>query len=194
MTTLERTLLGAAAATLMSISGAMAQGEKPQYGGTLEVGTQFATLSALSWDPHDWNWKLNHDTGQFYEQLIAGDLDKSVRKGGKHKFILDAYLPSDAIRGEIAEKWVWETPGTLAVTLRKGLMFPERQGVMKSRELTREILDQAPYVWLPIPYVYTAWWPWVKNYGGELRAGAVRPGPIYARLWIDQDLKKRLGY
>ena len=26
------------------------------------------------------------------------------------------------------------------------------------------------------------------------RAGAVRPGPIYARIWIDQDLKKKMGY
>jgi peptide/nickel transport system substrate-binding protein len=57
----------------------------------------------------------------------------------------------------------------------------------------REILDKAPYIWLPTPYVYTAWWPWVKNYNGELRAGAVRPGPIYARIWIDQDLKKKMG-
>ena len=26
------------------------------------------------------------------------------------------------------------------------------------------------------------------------RAGAVRPGPIYARIWVDQDLKKKMGY
>ena len=58
----------------------------------------------------------------------------------------------------------------------------------------REIIDQAPYVWMPIPYVYTAWWPWVKNYGGELRVGAVRPGPIYARIWLDQDMKKKMGF
>ena len=62
------------------------------------------------------------------------------------------------------------------------------------RELTREIVDKAPHIWLPNPYVFTAWWPWVKNYGGELRAGAVRPGPIYARIWVDQELKKKLGH
>ena len=62
------------------------------------------------------------------------------------------------------------------------------------RELTVEMLDKAPYIWLPTPYVYTAWWPWVKNYGGELRAGAVRPGPIYARIWIDREMKKALGF
>ena len=47
-----------------------------KYGGTLEVGTVYATLSALSWDLADWNWKQNHDTGQFYEQLFAADLSK----------------------------------------------------------------------------------------------------------------------
>ena len=61
-------------------------------------------------------------------------------------------------------------------------------------EMTTEIVDKAPYIWLPTPYNFTAWWPWVKGYEGELRAGAARPGPIYARLWIDQDLKKKMGY
>src|SRR5260370_8883384 len=68
----------------------------------------------------------------------------------------------------------------------------KRQALLK--DMTREILDKAPYVWLPTPHIFTAWWPWVKNYGGELRAGAVRPGPIYARIWIDQDLKKTMGH
>ncbi|HPU50895.1 MAG TPA: ABC transporter substrate-binding protein, partial [Burkholderiaceae bacterium] len=62
------------------------------------------------------------------------------------------------------------------------------------RDMTREIIDKAPYLWLPVPYHYTAWWPWVKNYDGELRAGSVRPGPIYARIWIDQELKKKMGF
>jgi len=62
------------------------------------------------------------------------------------------------------------------------------------REMTREIVDKAPYLWLPTAYAYTAWWPWVKNYGGELRAGSVRPGPIYARIWVDQEMKKQMGY
>jgi peptide/nickel transport system substrate-binding protein len=68
----------------------------------------------------------------------------------------------------------------------------KRQVMLK--EMTREILDKAPYIWLPTPYIFTAWWPWVKNYGGELRAGAVRPGPIYARMWVDQEMKKKMGY
>ena len=73
-------------------------------------------------------------------------------------------------------------------------MRDPQQQIASVRSLTAEILDEAPYVWLPTPYLYTAWWPWVRNYGGELRAGAVRPGPIYARLWIDHDMKRRMGF
>ena len=60
--------------------------------------------------------------------------------------------------------------------------------------MTRDIVEKAPYIWLPIPYMYTAWWPWVKNYAGELRVGAERPGPIHARMWVDQEMKKKLGF
>jgi peptide/nickel transport system substrate-binding protein len=119
--------------------GALAQAEKPQYGGTLNVGTVYVTRTALSWDLADWNWKLNHDTGQFYEQLFAGDLSKSRRNGGKHPFYADAWLPSDAIRGELAESWEWkEKPLRLVVKLRKGVMFPDKPGIMASRELTAQ--------------------------------------------------------
>lgn len=51
-----------------------------------------------------------------------------------------------------------------------------------------------PGILLSGAYYYTAWWPWVKNYYGELRVGCHRAGPIYARIWIDQDLKKKMGY
>jgi peptide/nickel transport system substrate-binding protein len=70
----------------------------------------------------------------------------------------------------------------------------ERVRQVKVKLMVREILDKAPHIFLPQPYIYTAWWPWVKNYGGELRAGADRPGPIHARVWVDQPLKKSMGY
>ena len=120
------------------IANANAQTAKPQYGGELRVTTMYPTISALSWDLGDFQWKQNHDTGMYFEQLFAADLDKSVRKGGKHKFVADAWLPSDAIRGELAEKWVWENPNTLVITLRKGVKLPEKAGVMKSRDLNAE--------------------------------------------------------
>jgi len=34
----------------------------------------------------------------------------------------------------------------------------------------------------------------VKNYDGELRAGSERPAPIHARMWVDQAMKKKMGF
>ena len=58
----------------------------PQYGGTLNIGTVYVGLSALSFDPYDWNWKVNHDAGMVYELLFAADLDQSVSRGGRYSF------------------------------------------------------------------------------------------------------------
>ena len=138
MRKLARTLLGGVMGLGLLAAPVLAQ-EKPKYGGTLEVGTVYVTLTALSFDPADWNWKLNHDTGNYLEQLFAADLSKSVRNGGKHPFYADAWLPTDAIRGELAESWEWkQNPLRVEVKLRKGVMFPEKPGVMAARELTAD--------------------------------------------------------
>lgn len=120
--------------------------EKPQTGGTLNIGNVYVTLSPLSWDPGDWAWKFGQDTGLMYEQLFAGDLTKAKRNGGKHSFVPDAWLASDAIRGELAESWQWkENPLRVEIKLRKGVMFPEKPGVMASRELVADDVVQSYY-------------------------------------------------
>ena len=130
--------LFAAALLGSSLLAAPALAQKPQYGGALEVGTVNVTISALSFDPHDFAWKLNHDN-LHYETLFAGDLDKSIRRGGKYSFRPDAWLPSDAIRGELAESWAWQdAPLAVVVKLRKGIMWPAKAGVMDSREFTAD--------------------------------------------------------
>ena len=72
---------------------------------------------------------------------MTGDLrtDAIRRNGGKHSFYAAAYLALDAIRGELAESWNWkENPLRLEVKLRKGVMFPEKKGVMAARELVAD--------------------------------------------------------
>jgi peptide/nickel transport system substrate-binding protein len=135
-----------AAALVWSAAGASAQTlapamtEKPQYGGTLNIGMIYVTLAPLSWNPSDWTWKYNQDTGLATETLFAADLSQSISRGGKHAFVADSWLPTDAIRGELAESWKMSTdkPPKLDIVLRKGIMFPEKPGVMKSRELVAE--------------------------------------------------------
>ena len=130
--------LGSAGAIAQTLAPAMT--EKPQYGGTLNIGMIYVTLSPLSWDPADWTWKYNQDTGLTTETLFSADLSKSISRGGKHAFAADSWLPTDAIRGELAESWKMSTdqPLRVDINLRKGVMFPDKPGVMKSRELVAE--------------------------------------------------------
>jgi len=133
-----------AAATALAAGAAWSQGakpaaEKPQYGGSVNIGQVYFTVSPLSFDAADWTWKFNQDTGLTNEMLFAADLSKSRRKGGKYDFQNDAFLPSDAIRGELAESWkVLENPWRIEIKLRKGIMFPAKEGVMAARELTAD--------------------------------------------------------
>ena len=110
----------------------------PQYGGTLNLGTVYVGLTALSFDPHDWNWKVNHDAGMVYELLFVADLQQSIGHGGRYGFQSEGWLPPDAIRGELAERWEWEDPLTLVVHLRRGVRFTGKPGIMAARELDAE--------------------------------------------------------
>jgi peptide/nickel transport system substrate-binding protein len=134
---------------MFSLCSALA--EEPQYGGDLNVGSVYVTLSPLSWDPADWNWKINHDTGMVREQLLAADLALSEKHGGPYPYVADAYIPVEALRGELAERWYWEDDKTLIIELRRGVMFPAREGLMAARELDAEdvlytfnYIDQSP--------------------------------------------------
>lgn len=135
------------AAALAAIAGAgtgaaRAQAQapaKPQYGGTVNIGTIFLTVAPLSFDSADWTWKFNHDMGLTYESLFSADLSKAKRHGGPYDFTIDAYLPSDAVRGELAESWkMLDNPRRVEIKLRKGVMFPAKAGVMAARELTAQ--------------------------------------------------------
>ncbi len=126
-------------------------GRAPQYGGELNVGTVYVTLSALSWDPSDWTWKANHDYGLVREHLFVADLTKAQAQGGPYRFVSEAYLPQDAIVGELAESWRWEDPHTLVITLRDDVYWHGKPGVMERRRLTAddvkftfELIDASP--------------------------------------------------
>jgi peptide/nickel transport system substrate-binding protein len=142
LTSLARQIRALALPATLSLLPALALAQpaaKPQYGGALTIGNVYITVSPLSPDNADWPWKHNQDTGLVYEQLFAADLGKSVRKGGKYPFISDAWLPSDSLRGELAESWKLEqNPLRVEIKLRKGVMFPAKPGVMAARELTAD--------------------------------------------------------
>lgn len=52
--------------------------------------------------------------------------------------------------------------------------------------------QQCFYIVLPNPYVYRYFWPWVKNYHGENNVRSSTAGPVYARIWLDLNLKEKI--
>ncbi|MFC2056912.1 ABC transporter substrate-binding protein, partial [Chloroflexota bacterium] len=60
------------------------------------------------------------------------------------------------------------------------------------KELMKYVLGQAWAIPKVSPYNYTLWWPWLKNYSGEVKAG--HDGYFFQWIWIDQELKKSMGY
>lgn len=63
------------------------------------------------------------------------------------------------------------------------------------KEVAKQSLATAYGVWLPAYDVYTFWWPWVKNsYGAWGWGGYYTPNDQLQYIWLDQSLKKSMGY
>ena len=117
------------------VIGAVAKA--PQYGGTLTLLEMSPSVNPMSWDIVDVNWKHGYDTGFYMEHLLMGDLQKGPRGTKQYEFHEHAWIPPEVTRGELLEKWeVKKNPLQLIFYLRKGIMWQEKPGVMKARELT----------------------------------------------------------
>jgi peptide/nickel transport system substrate-binding protein len=56
------------------------------------------------------------------------------------------------------------------------------------------ILEMCVGVWLPTPKAYRLWWPWLQNYHGEGSMGIDDQTLWSYYVWIDEDMKKSMGY
>ena len=93
----------------------------------------------MSWDIADWVWKHPYDTGFYMEHLMMGDLRKGPRGSKEYSFTAKSWIPPDIIRGELLEKWeAKKNPMQLILSLRKGVLWQNKPGVMKARELTAD--------------------------------------------------------
>ena len=70
----------------------------------------------------------------------------------------------------------------------------QKEAMRMSRELSKHILLQSyaiPTVYGP---TYAVWWPWLKNYSGEANMGFHWGGGWVIYVWLDEALKKSMGY
>jgi peptide/nickel transport system substrate-binding protein len=62
------------------------------------------------------------------------------------------------------------------------------------KDLMKYVLDQAYVISRPMYPLTNFWWPWLKNYTGEYSVGYVMYDSWAQWVWIDQNLKRSLGY
>jgi peptide/nickel transport system substrate-binding protein len=55
-------------------------------------------------------------------------------------------------------------------------------------------LKSAWGIFMPVQYTYNMWWPWVQNYMGINWTGWAGQLDWYKSIWIDEDMKKSMGY
>jgi peptide/nickel transport system substrate-binding protein len=67
----------------------------------------------------------------------------------------------------------------------------QRTAALKTQGLL--YLDYASSIGFANPYVLNCYWPWFKNYYGELDASYYNTMPMIMRGWIDPTINKKLG-
>jgi peptide/nickel transport system substrate-binding protein len=77
------------------------------------------------------------------------------------------------------------------------VMVSDEKGAMKLvKDLMPYFLEQAFALPRPTAPTYNFWWPWIRNYTGEIYlgfgVGSANYWPTY--VWLDQDLKESMGY
>lgn len=63
-----------------------------------------------------------------------------------------------------------------------------------NRDFMSYVLEQAWVIPTPIQSQSTFWWPWIKGYHGELSPGIINEWQETMYIWVDQDMKKKMGY
>jgi len=61
-----------------------------------------------------------------------------------------------------------------------------------AKELFPYTWEQCWYIQVAAPYVYRAWWPWLKGYHGEYCVGYFLMYNFATYAWLDQDLKEKM--
>ncbi len=143
---------------------------------------------------------------------IGVTLELSVKEAGVYTSILQGKQYKDAVfrtgaSGEFPQSWQPFRPGDLRniamvddpvinktiAEFAEYFIFDDAKAYPMIGEVTPYILEQAWYIQFPSPYGYNVWWPWVKNFHGEWAIGNSTDG--FTRfIWIDQDLKKSMGF
>ncbi|MDP2730068.1 MAG: ABC transporter substrate-binding protein [Dehalococcoidales bacterium] len=72
-------------------------------------------------------------------------------------------------------------------------LFDPEKSMQMFREVGKYAHDQVYYIPMVTGTTFNVWWPWIKNYNGEIFMGNLQR-QAYTYAWLDQELKKEMGY
>jgi len=125
-------------------------------------------------------------TGRTHEEMLA----RTVTMAGMPYMIHEIRADSSG------NPSFWQDDKTLAVwqSIQDNMGRNDPKWVSEVKNVMPHVLDEAWGIFTPAPHVYHLWWPWVKNFRGEVGTGYARFNRNMRYLWIDPDLKKSMGY
>ncbi len=146
------------AAEIIGFSSEAAKNAGPQYGGTITFldgyGAAFPPTTWHKGEGSNWSTAMYHEP--MYETLLHADIEKLGPRGlGVSKFYHSQPFPLALLRGRLAESWSLPDANTIIYTLRRGVMWSGKPGVMEARELTAE----------DVVYSYKVGMPRYNSYG-----------------------------
>ena len=77
---------------------------------------------------------------------------------------------------------------------KRNLMTNPSEAMRLYKELLKYVLDQAYAIPVSGNPQSVFWWPWLKNYTGEVSVGYLAQPNWIQWVWIDPDLKQKMGY
>ena len=140
------------AVEIIGFSSEAAKNAGPQYGGSITFLDGYGgAQQPTAWhkgEGSQWTTGIYHEP--MYETLLHADIEKFGPRGsGVSGFYHSQGFPLDFLRGRLAESWSLPDANTIIFTLRRGVMWSGKPGVMESRELTAE----------DVVYSYKVGWP-----------------------------------
>ena len=135
------------------------------------------------------------DDGTFAARKTNKTFEQIVGTPGHGNSLLLYRMPwftPDAVPnvGEINDPVINEARNKIQPAMVMGQSAADRL----HRELMKYVLDQAWAIPRPQVALYTIWSPWIKNYSGEMSIGYGNTPSFAQFIWLDQALKKSMGY
>lgn len=106
------------------------------------------------------------------------------------------YTMPSVIKETLDDKSYYENPRTRAVFNEVNKYFgkDDAKWTKLLKDITPFILEESVGTWMPVPHEYRMWWPWLQNYRGEGALGYDNQMAFSRYVWIDQSMKKSMGY